>query len=77
MHSFCPGANINQADHAGHTPLHIAASGFLTNSVVLLLQLGADKKAKNSVGQTPAQLARDERKSLAKSCLFRKFIDYS
>ena len=70
--SVLTGAHINHADHAGNTPLHVAACGFDHRGATLLLQLGADKKVKNGAGQTAAQLVRDERKILCKISVFRK-----
>jgi ankyrin repeat protein len=54
------GAEINVCDHAGNTPLHLAAQGYGEQVPVIqaLLQRGADPAAINEDGFTPAMLAK-------------------
>jgi len=47
------GANINERDAEGNTPLHYAASNHSPELVELLLKRGADVLARNKNGQTP------------------------
>ena len=52
------GANIHAVDTYGDTPLHFAAgSGFNPTAVKLLLQHGADVKARNDDKKTPLEYA--------------------
>ena len=48
------------ADEDGDTPLHNAARGNHTEVVQLLLSHGADPRARNAEGHTPAQEADEE-----------------
>ena len=50
-------AQVNTADPAGHSPLHIAAGKNLLNSTKLLISKGAEVNAKDSKGQTPLMMA--------------------
>jgi ankyrin repeat protein len=54
------GAEINVCDHAGNTPLHLAAQGYGEQVPVVqaLLQRGADATVTNEDGFTPAMLAK-------------------
>jgi ankyrin repeat protein len=54
------GADINACDHAGNTPLHLAAQGYGEQVPVVqtLLQRGADATVTNEDGFTPAMLAK-------------------
>lgn len=54
------GAEINACDHAGNTPLHLAAQGYGEQVPVVqaLLQRGADATATNEDGFTAAMLAK-------------------
>ncbi|CAG8501147.1 3332_t:CDS:2 [Paraglomus brasilianum] len=47
------GANVNQKDLRGNTPLHHAACKGYLEMVIVLLQLGSDVNAKNINGRTP------------------------
>ena len=47
------GADINQRDKDGDTPLHWASGMFHTEAVRLLLAAGADSTARNKNGSTP------------------------
>lgn len=51
------GADINAANQAGETALHIAATGQLNTIVQLLAERGAKLDVKNERGQTPLALA--------------------
>jgi ankyrin repeat protein len=54
------GADINQPDNYGQTPLHGASyskMGSCYDCVELLVEKGADLSAKNSYGQTPYDVA--------------------
>jgi len=64
-HNICnmlldAGADINANDHAGNTPLHLAAQGYGEQIPVVeaLIQRGADVNATNEDGFTPAMLAK-------------------
>jgi ankyrin repeat protein len=46
------GADVNAKDVAGHTPLHLAASGGYSDTVRILLDRGADVNARSSIQQT-------------------------
>jgi ankyrin repeat protein len=57
------GVDINAANDAGDTALHVAISGRGSDVIVKgLLALGADQKAKNKRGQTPLDVATGSRK---------------
>lgn len=53
------GANINQIDELGNSPLHLAAKNNATECLALLLQAGADPLLRNAEGQTAIQLVTD------------------
>ena len=46
------GADPNRRDHAGNTPLHVAAKLHDSASVLALLRAGADPRARNAAGAT-------------------------
>ncbi|KAK3303641.1 ankyrin repeat-containing domain protein [Chaetomium strumarium] len=48
---------VNEPDSQGNTPLHLAAAAWLERSIAILLHLGADPRARNHAGNTPAHLA--------------------
>ena len=50
------GANVNQVDELGNSPLHLAARKNATACLALLLQSGADPLVRNAEGQTAIQL---------------------
>jgi 8-oxo-dGTP pyrophosphatase MutT (NUDIX family) len=52
------GAEVNAADDAGYTPLHLAAAGGDLELVTRLLLRGAETSAETREGQTPAAIAR-------------------
>jgi hypothetical protein len=55
------GANINESDLCGYTPLHLAASGtqkLAGTMVKFLIRSGANSNAKAANGETPVDLAR-------------------
>lgn len=54
------GARVNARDALGNTPLHEAARAARPQTVVRLLEHGADRTARNVAGQTPFQLAREQ-----------------
>ncbi len=51
------GANVNQGDADGDTPLHLSAAAGYQKYVEELLQRGADPRATNKYGLTPLHLA--------------------
>ena len=54
----CIGANVNQKDHFGRSPLHVAAAVDYADMVEFLLQHGADINIiTNEEGQTPIHFA--------------------
>ncbi len=52
------GANIQQADFQGNTPLHHAVAQNALKAAKLLLDLGANVEARNARGETPFDIAR-------------------
>jgi len=48
---------INEPNHSGQTPLHLAAWGWLERTVGILLRLGANPNARDTLGRSPAHLA--------------------
>ncbi|KAK5893401.1 hypothetical protein CgunFtcFv8_006276 [Champsocephalus gunnari] len=52
------GADINTTTDSGETPLHLAAAEGLLSCTETLMQAGADALARDSLGQTPLDLAR-------------------
>ena len=50
------GADVNQANEAGNTAMHAAASSGLLSLIQLLADRGADINVKNKAGQTPLAL---------------------
>ena len=64
---------LNNKNHEGNTPLHIAVSFNNDEVLQFLLECGANYKIKNDSGETPLNLAREEGcKSAIK--IIRKFI---
>jgi len=64
------------------TPLHIAAANLNLQGVGILLNLGANKRAKANTGssskpkmQTPVQIARDWKKLIAKNIGIRPYLE--
>ena len=47
------GANMNEPNSAGMTPLHLACQNNLTETVPTLLDFGADPRLKDDEGRTP------------------------
>ncbi len=56
------GADVNAADHAGETPLHIAARRGELSCAQVLLHHGARSDIRDRDGQTALDLAREQRK---------------
>lgn len=55
------GAQVDIGDHAGHTPLHLAAASSKVNVVSLLLGLGgANPSVEDKGGMTPLRLAKSK-----------------
>ena len=52
------GANVNQSDDIGYTPLHAAAENGRIENAKILLQFGANANAKTADGTTALDLAR-------------------
>jgi ankyrin repeat protein len=52
------GANVNAANLTGFTPLHHAAENGQAEAAKVLLELGADRRVQNGVGETAADVAR-------------------
>lgn len=52
------GANLNQPDPCGRTPLHAAVESKNVHSVEWLLRKGVKKNVKNALGQTPLEIAK-------------------
>lgn len=48
---------INEPNHSGETPLHLAAWGWLERTIGILLRLGANPNARDTLGRSPAHLA--------------------
>ena len=61
---------LHAADHKGDTPLHIAARMGNLGFCDLLIRAGADPRARNNVGQTPADVASVAGHRLAAETLF-------
>jgi ankyrin repeat protein len=56
------GANVNDTDQEGNTPLHhIANCAYQTNAVKFLISRGADPSARNLKGDTPLHRAAEAR----------------
>lgn len=55
------GCSPHSRDDAGNTPLHHAAAHHAHEGAALLLQAGADPRAPNAAGISPAQVAASER----------------
>jgi ankyrin repeat protein len=53
------GANVNQRDKSGQTPLHLAAEGGYTEISQTLIDRGARVDSKDNEGRTPLHLASD------------------
>jgi ankyrin repeat protein len=53
-------ASLSKVDEDEETPLHHAARGEHAEVVKYLIELGADKSAKSSVGATPLDLVEDD-----------------
>ncbi|XP_034043321.1 protein phosphatase 1 regulatory subunit 27b [Thalassophryne amazonica] len=58
------GADINQRDEEGWTPIHMACSDGFPHIARYLLSLGADCEAENDCGEKPADLIDPENKEL-------------
>ena len=48
---------INEPNHSGETPLHLAARAWLERTIGILLRLGANPNARDTIGRSPAHLA--------------------
>ena len=56
------GADVDRTDEDGNTPLHVAASdNYAGDRIGALLDAGADPAARNAAGETPWELARDNK----------------
>ena len=65
---------MNFGDEIGMTPLHIAAANLNTQGIQILLNLGANRRAKANTSssstpkmQTPVQIARDWKRLIKKN----------
>ena len=54
------GADPNQKDIAGNTPLHLTACTSHTEIITILLKAGTDPSALDNCGRTPLQLAKSK-----------------
>lgn len=61
--------NVNERDHNGCTPLHIAASEGNQSIIHLLLSYGADLLLKDNYGRTPLDCAAANRQSIGRYLL--------
>eukprot|EP01032_Pedospumella_encystans_P023116 gene23116-26174_t len=68
------GADVNFGDEIGMTPLHIAAANLNAQGIQILLNLGANRRAKANTSststpkmQTPVQIARDWKRLIKKN----------
>lgn len=59
------GSNINEKGYHGRTPLHCASRNYnVSNSIIELLNRGADITVKDDFGDTPLDIALDINKRL-------------
>lgn len=61
------GANPNQQDIIGNTPLHLAVCSSKLDIVILLLKNGANCNASDNTGRTPLGLAKSKLSLLSQS----------
>lgn len=63
------GANVNEKNRVGNTPLHLAIINDSPDMVSLLLEYGANVNEKNNSGNTPLHLAKGKGAEIAKLLL--------
>ena len=68
-------ASVNSAAKSGYTPLHMAASSGLVDSVRVLLKHNADVNCTDEYGRTPRSAARLSSKRDTEKLLFSEGID--
>ncbi len=51
------GANINEPDNDGQTPMHVAASSEAVDCLLLLLDKGVNTESRNRYGETPLHVS--------------------
>ena len=69
-------ASVNSTAKSGYTPLHMAASSGLVDSVRVLLKYDADVNCKDEYGRTPRSAARLSTKRETEKLLFSEGIYY-
>lgn len=57
-----PDRNIEARDKKGYTPLHMAARWGNAETIYILLDAGADANTKNSLGKTPLDYVKQNKK---------------
>ena len=68
------GANPNQQDIIGNTPLHLAVCSSKLDIVILLLKNGANCNASDNTGRTPLQLAKSKLSIMSQSLANSKML---